>query len=102
MTPLQGTMFSVLAEEQADTERLLKQLGRDQESVERAIQGTRELIQQSMHAGAAVEMVVAAVGKAHGPPQATCGLDGTQFEADLRGGQRRSSSHVPCGGIHAE
>ena len=40
---------AVLAEEQADQERLLKQLIRDQESVDRAIEGTRDLIQQSMH-----------------------------------------------------
>ena len=40
---------AVLAEEQADQERLLKQLTRDQESVDRAIEGTRDLIQQSMH-----------------------------------------------------
>jgi tetratricopeptide (TPR) repeat protein len=40
---------AALAEEQADQERLLKQLIRDQESVDRAIEGTRDLIQQSMH-----------------------------------------------------
>ncbi len=38
-----------LADEQIDQERLLRQLSRDQESVENAIGGTRDLIQQSMH-----------------------------------------------------
>ena len=38
-----------LADEEADRERLLQQLSRDLESVENAIGGTRDLIQQSMH-----------------------------------------------------
>jgi tetratricopeptide (TPR) repeat protein len=38
-----------LADEEVDRERLLQQLSRDQESVENAIGGTRDLIQQSMH-----------------------------------------------------
>ena len=40
---------AVLADEQADQERLLKQLTRDLESADQAIEGTRDLIQQSMH-----------------------------------------------------
>jgi tetratricopeptide (TPR) repeat protein len=38
-----------LADEQAQQERLLRQLSRDLESVENAIEGTRDLIQKSMH-----------------------------------------------------
>lgn len=38
-----------LADEEADRERLLQQLSLDLESVESAIEGTRDLIQQSMH-----------------------------------------------------
>jgi tetratricopeptide (TPR) repeat protein len=46
---LAGVGPFALADEEIDRERLLQQLSRDQESVENAIGGTRDLIQQSMH-----------------------------------------------------
>jgi tetratricopeptide (TPR) repeat protein len=44
-----GAGRRALADEQGQQERLLRQLSRDLESVENAIEGTRDLIQKSMH-----------------------------------------------------